>query len=91
MKQVSNCDGAVTWRRAIMRSDMARVFSILCIVALSIPAAWASETEGETEYLSSEDWSFSATPYFWAAGLKGTVATTPPIPPQNWMPASKIS
>jgi len=55
---------------------MARVFSILCIVVLSIPAAWASETEES----SSEDWSFSATPYFWAAGLKGTVATTPPLP-----------
>ena len=60
-----------------MRSDMARVFSILCIVALSIPVTWASETEGS----SGEEWSFSATPYFWAAGLKGTVATTPPLPP----------
>jgi len=63
-KQVSDCDVAVTKKRVIMRGHMARVFSILCIVALSIPAAWASETEGS----SSEDWSFSATPYFWAAG-----------------------
>jgi hypothetical protein len=80
MKQVSNCDGAVTWRRAIMRSDMARVFSILCIVALSIPAAWASETEGETEYLSGEDWSFTVSPYVWAISLKGSAAPLPPLP-----------
>lgn len=59
-----------------MKGHMARVFSILCIVALSIPAAWASETEES----SSEEWSFSATPYFWAAGLKGSLATTPPLP-----------
>jgi len=59
-----------------MGGHMARVFSILCIVALSIPTAWASETEGS----SSEEWSFSATPYFWAPGLKGTLATTPPLP-----------
>ncbi len=51
MKQVSDCDVAVTKKRVIMRGHMARVFSMLCIVALSIPAAWASETEGS----SSED------------------------------------
>ncbi len=76
MKQVNDCDVAATEKRVIMRGHMARVFSTLCIVALSIPAAWASETEGS----SSEDWSFSATPYFWAPGLKGTAATTPPLP-----------
>ncbi len=54
---------------------MARALCIFCIVALSIPAAWASETEES----SSEDWSFSATPYFWAPGLKGTAATMPPL------------
>jgi hypothetical protein len=59
-----------------MRSHVARVLGIFWIVALSIPVAWASETEGS----SSEDWSFSATPYFWAPGLKGTLATTPPLP-----------
>jgi hypothetical protein len=58
-----------------MRGHMARMFSILWIVALSIPSVWASETEGS----SSEDWSFSATPYFWAPGLKGTAATMPPL------------
>ena len=55
---------------------MVRILSMLWIVALSIPVAWASETEGS----SSEEWSFSVTPYFWAAGLKGTVATMPPLP-----------
>jgi len=76
MKQVNDCDVAVTKKRVIMRGHMARVFSILCIVALSIPTAWASETEES----SSEEWSFSATPYVWTPGLKGTVATTPPLP-----------
>ena len=54
---------------------MARALRIFCIVALSIPVAWASETEES----ASEDWSFSATPYFWAPGLKGTAATMPPL------------
>ncbi len=55
---------------------MARVLGMLWVLTLSIPVAWASETEGS----SDEEWSFSATPYFWAAGLKGTAATTPPLP-----------
>jgi hypothetical protein len=59
---------------------MARVFSILCIVALSISPAWASETEGETEDLSSEDWSFTVQPYVWAISLKGSAAPLPPLP-----------
>ena len=59
-----------------MRSHVARLLGIFWIFALSIPVTWASETEGS----SGEEWSFSATPYFWAAGMKGTVATTPPLP-----------
>lgn len=55
---------------------MARLLSIFWIFALSIPVTWASETEGS----SGDDWTFSATPYFWAAGLKGTQASIPPLP-----------
>ena len=63
-----------------MRSHVSRVLCIFCIVALSIPVAWASETEGEIEYLSSEDWSFTVSPYVWAINLKGSAATLPPLP-----------
>jgi hypothetical protein len=76
MKQVDGCNVAVTRKREIMRGHTARLLGALWIVAMSIPSAWASETEGS----SSEDWSFSATPYFWPAGLKGTQATLPPLP-----------
>jgi hypothetical protein len=31
--------------------------------------------------LSAKDWAFALTPYLWFAGLKGEVATTPPLPP----------
>ncbi len=63
-----------------MRSHVARVLVIFWILVLSTPAAWASETEGETEYLSSEDWSFIVAPYVWAISLKGSAAPLPPLP-----------
>ena len=63
---------------------MARVLGIFCIVALSISPAWASETEGETEYLSSEDWSFIVSPYVWAISLKGSAAPLPPLPASDF-------
>ena len=59
-----------------MRSQVARVLGILWVLALSIPTAWASETEGS----SSEDWSFTVTPYVWAISLKGSAAPLPPFP-----------
>lgn len=59
-----------------MKSHAARVLGILWIVALSIPAAWASETEDS----SSEEWSFTVTPYVWAISIKGSAAPLPPFP-----------
>ena len=59
-----------------MKYLVTRVLAILWIATLSIPAAWASKTEDS----SDKGWSFSVSPYVWATGLKGTVATLPPLP-----------
>ena len=59
-----------------MKDHMARVLGVVWIVVLSIPVAWASETEGS----SSKGWSFTVSPYVWGAGIKGAVATLPPLP-----------
>jgi len=55
---------------------MARMLGIFWILTLSIPTAWASETEDS----SSEDWSFTVRPYVWAISLKGSAAPLPPLP-----------
>ena len=59
-----------------MRSQVARVLGVFLFVTLSIPVAWASETEDS----SSEDWSFTVMPYIWGTSLKGTTAPLPPLP-----------
>jgi len=59
-----------------MRSHVARVLGIFWILALSIPVAWASETEDS----SSEEWSFTVMPYIWGTSLKGTTAPLPSLP-----------
>jgi hypothetical protein len=58
-----------------MKYLITRVLMILGILALSIPAAWASKTETSPE----KGWSFTASPYIWGASLEGTVAA-PPLP-----------
>jgi len=63
-----------------MRSQVARVLGILWVLALSIPTAWASETEDS----SSEEWSFTVTPYVWAISLKGSAAPLPPFPAEDF-------
>jgi hypothetical protein len=42
------------------------------------PSAWADET---ADMRPADDWSFTIAPYVWAAGMKGTAATLPPLPP----------
>jgi hypothetical protein len=32
---------------------------------------------------SSGDWSYTAAPYFWTTGMKGSAATLPPAPPAD--------
>lgn len=58
---------------------LTRVLSILWIASLNMPVAWASKTEDS----SNKGWSFTVAPYVWGAGLKGTVATLPPLPSVN--------
>ena len=38
-------------------------------------------------YAANEDWQFELTPYLWFAGLKGEVATVPPLPAAPGSPA----
>lgn len=76
MNQVNDYNVAVILRGAIMGSHVARVLAIFWILVLSIPVTWASETEGS----SSEEWSFSITPYIFGAAVEADVAPLPPLP-----------
>ena len=53
-----------------------RVLSLLWIILLCMPVAWASKTADS----SNEEWSFMVEPYVWGASLKGTTSTLPPLP-----------
>jgi len=59
-----------------MRNRAGRVLGILWIVALSIPSAWANDTES----LSGDEWSFTVSPYVWGISLEGNASTLPPLP-----------
>lgn len=70
-----NNTGIRNRNRNSMKYLITRALTILWILVLSIPAAWANKTETSPD----KGWSFSVAPYVWGAGLEGTVAT-PPLP-----------
>lgn len=61
-----------------MKYLITKVLTILWIFALSIPTTSASKTAA----FPDKEWSFTAAPYVWGAGLEGTVAM-PPLPAAN--------
>ena len=51
----------------------------ICLVSLSASIGWAEERDESR----ADRWSFAFSPYLYASGLKGTVATLPPLPSSN--------
>jgi hypothetical protein len=62
---------------------MTRMLSValgfLCASLLMLPAVWAEVPEASHD----SGWTVLLSPYVWGAGLKGQVATLPPLPPVN--------
>ena len=53
---------------------MSAVASVLGVMS-------SARADDSADYLRADDWSFTIAPYVWAAGMKGTAATLPPLPP----------
>ena len=54
---------------------------MIAVTAASVSFASAAYADDHTNLRPADDWSFTIAPYVWAAGMKGTAATLPPLPP----------
>src|SRR5689334_4628461 len=68
------------WSESAMTPIAVRQIAVGAGVAILgvTSSAWADDA---VDLRPTDDWSFTIEPYAWAAGMKGTAATLPPLPP----------
>jgi len=62
------------WKLVFCHQFALALVAIVCISPLA-------SADDAVDLRPTDDWSFTIAPYVWAAGMKGTAATLPPLPP----------
>jgi hypothetical protein len=66
---------------ALRRSSLKLKLGVVLCGAMVATAASGTARSDDAAKPPQKDWHFNISPYVWAAGLKGTVATVPGLPP----------